>query len=126
MTISNFGEAAILDAIYNNTSLAVAARYVKLHIGDPGEDCTANPAVETTRKSLTGAAAANPGGTFTSVNDLIWTNVAATEAYTYVSIWDTAGPAGGNPYWSGPLTANPVTAGDTFTIPTGSLVVTLA
>ncbi len=124
MSISNYGEEQILNSIYNAGSVSVAARFVKLHIGDPGEDCTANPAAETTRKALTNAAAANPGGTFTSVNDLIWTNVAATEAYTYVSIWDNA--TVGNPWWYGPLTANPVTAGDTFTIPTGSLVVTLA
>jgi hypothetical protein len=124
MSISNYAEAAILNAIFNNVALQKANRYVKLHTGDPGEDCTANAATETTRKSLTGAAAVSGAGTFTSVNDLIWTNVAATEAYTFVSIWDD--PTAGNALWSGSLTANPVTAGDTFTIPTGSLVVTLS
>lgn len=124
MSIANYAEAAILNSIFNNVALQKAARYVKLHVGDPGEDCTANAATETTRKSLTGAAAASGAGTFTSVNDLIWTSVAGSETYTFVSIWDDV--AAGNALWSGPLTANPVTIGDTFTIPTGSLVVTLA
>jgi hypothetical protein len=56
VSISNYAENAILDALFNNTSLAVAARYVKLHTGDPGEAGTANAAGETTRKSVTGAA----------------------------------------------------------------------
>lgn len=64
MSISNFGENAILDAIFNNTALQEASRFVKLHIGDPGEAGTANAAAETTRKSVTGAAAS--GGTFTT------------------------------------------------------------
>lgn len=124
MSIPNYAEKAMLDAIFNNTALQKAARYVKLHTGDPGEDCTANAATETTRKSVTGAAAVLGAGTFTSVNDLIWTSVAASETYSFISIWDD--PTAGNALWSGPLTANPVTIGDTFTIPTGSLVVTLA
>ena len=37
MTISDYLEPKILDAVFNNTSLAVAAVYVKLHLADPGE-----------------------------------------------------------------------------------------
>lgn len=122
MSIANYAENALLDALFNNTALQKSARYVKLHTGDPGEDGTANAATETTRKSVTGAAAS--GGTFTSVNDLIWTSVAATETYSHISIWDAS--SAGNCLWTGALTsAKSVNAGDTFTIPTGSLTVSL-
>ncbi len=114
-----------MDALFNNVSPAaiqLTARYIKLHIGDPGENGTANAAGETTRKSITGAASSN--GVFTSVNDLIWTNVSTSETYSYVSLWDDV--AAGNCLWSGALTTpKAVIAGDTFTIPTGSLTVTL-
>jgi hypothetical protein len=122
MSISNFGENAILDAIFNNVALQEGSRFVKLHIGDPGEAGTANAAAETTRKSVTGAAAS--GGTFTSVNDLTWTNVSTTETYSHISIWDDA--TAGNCYWTGALTAaKAVNAGDTFTIAAGSLTVSV-
>lgn len=122
MSISNYAESALLDALFNNASLAVAARYVKLHIGDPGEAGTSNAAGETTRKSVTGAAAAS--GTFTSVNDLVWTSVSTSETYSYVSIWDHV--SAGNCLWTGALTASKaVNSGDTFTIATGSLTVSL-
>jgi len=122
MSISNYAENALLDALFNNTALQKAARYVKLHTGDPGEVGTANAATETTRKSVTGAAAS--GGVFTSVNDLQWTNVAATETYSHISIWDD--PTAGNCLWTGALTASKsVNAGDTFTLPTGQLTVSL-
>jgi hypothetical protein len=122
MSISNYAENAMLDALFNNVALQKSARYVKLHIGDPGETGTANAAGETTRKSLTGAAAS--GGVFTSVNDLVWTNVAATETFSHVSIWDD--PAAGNCLWTGALAAaKAVNAGDTFTISTGQLTTSL-
>lgn len=122
MSISNFAENAILDAIFNNTALQKSARYVKLHISDPGETGTSGAAAETTRKSVTGAAAAS--GTFTSVNDLIWTAVAGSETISHISIWDD--PSAGNCLWTGALSVSKaVNAGDTFTIPTGSLTVSV-
>lgn len=122
MSISNYAESALLDALFNNTSLAVAARYVKLHTGDPGENGTASAAGETTRKSVTGAAAVS--GTFTSVNDLIWTNVSTSETYSHISLWDHV--SAGNCLWTGALSASKaVNAGDTFTIVTAGLVVSL-
>jgi hypothetical protein len=127
MSVSNYLETKVMDALFNNVSPAaiqLANRYLKLHTGDPGEDGTANAATETTRKSVTSAASAN--GVFTSTNDLTWTNVAASETYSHASVWDAAGPAGGNCLWTGALTASKaVNAGDTFTISAGSLTVTL-
>jgi len=114
-----------MDALFNNaapTAIQLSARYCKLHIGDPGEDGTANAAAETTRKAITSAATSN--GVFTSTNDLIWTSVAGTETLSHVSLWDAS--SAGNCLWTGALTASKaVTAGDTFTIATGSLTVTL-
>lgn len=39
MSISNYAENALLDAI-RGVSYSAAATYVKLHLGDPGEDGT--------------------------------------------------------------------------------------
>lgn len=122
MSISNFGENAFLNALFNNVAVQEADRFMKLHIGDPGEAGTGNPAGETTRKSITGAAAAS--GTFTSTNDLTWTNVSTSETYSHVTIWDDV--AAGNCWWVGALSvAKAVVAGDTFTIAAGSLTVSL-
>jgi hypothetical protein len=50
--------------------------------------------------------------------------VAGTETYSHISIWDD--PTAGNCLWTGALTASKaVNAGDTFTIATGSLTVSL-
>ena len=125
MSLSNYTETKVMDAIFNNVSpaaLQLANRYIKLHVGDPGEDGTANAATETTRKALTGAASSN--GVFTSTNDLAWTDVAGTETYTHVSLWDAS--TGGNCLWTGALTASKaVNQHDNFTIPAGSAVATL-
>ena len=59
MSYSNYLENAINDAVCNNTSLAVATVYVKLHIGDPGEAGTSNAAGETTRKAASFGASAS-------------------------------------------------------------------
>lgn len=122
MSLSNYAETALLDSFFNNTSAAKAARYAKLHTGDPGEACTNNAAGETTRKSITGAAAV--AGTFTTVNDLSWVSVSTSETYSHVSVWDD--PTAGNALASGPLTSSQaVIAGNNFTISAGSLTVTL-
>ena len=125
MSISNYVETTVMDALFNNVSPAavqLSARYIKLHTGDPGEDGTANAAGETTRKAITSAATAN--GVFTSTNALTWTSVSTTETYSYVSLWDAV--TSGNCLWSGALTTSrAVIAGDSFEIAIGSLTVTL-
>lgn len=125
MSISNYVETTVMDALFNNVSPAavqLSARYIKLHIGDPGEAGTANAAAETTRKAITSAATAN--GVFTSTNALTWTSVSTSETYSYVSLWDAV--TAGNCLWSGALTTSrAVIAGDSFEIAIGSLTVTL-
>lgn len=107
-----------------NTALdALLATYswVKLHVGAPGVNGTNNPAIEATRHQATWAAAT--GGTSANTNQLQWTNVAGSEDYTYFTVWtaSTAGVFG----FSGIVTANPVTVGDTFQIAIGDLDVIL-
>jgi hypothetical protein len=125
VSISNFGETTIMDALFNNaspTALQLANRYVKLHTADPGEAGTTAAAGETTRKSLTSAATSN--GVFTSTNDLTWTSVSTSETYSHISLWDAS--TAGNCLWTGAL-ASPqaVVAGNTFVISSGQLTVTL-
>lgn len=96
--------------------------WVKLHIGDPGGAGTSNVATETTRKQATWASASSASKATSA--DLVWTGVAGSEDFTHFSLWtaSTAGSFGG----SGVITANAVTAGDTFTIPSGSLTLSLS
>lgn len=119
MSISNYLENAYLNTL-RNTSLAVAAVYVKLHTGNPGEDGTGNAATETTRKSISFSAASS--GSMASSATVEWTNVSTTETYTHFSLWDAS--TGGNCLWYGSLSSSAaVTAGDTFQIT--SLTLTL-
>lgn len=118
MSYSNYLEDRINDAVCRNTSLAISAVYVKLHTGDPGEAGTSNAATETTRKVVTFAASSS--GTSTSNADATWTSVAGSETYSHVSLWDAS--TSGNCLGSGALTASrAVVAGDSFSIPSGSL-----
>lgn len=121
MSISNYYETALLNSL-RNTSAAVANVYIKLHTGDPGEDGTANAAGETTRKVVTFAAAS--GNSMASNADAAWTSVSTGETYSYISLWDNL--TAGNCLWTGQMTApKTVGAGDNFTIPSGSLTVSL-
>jgi hypothetical protein len=111
---------ALLNTFCNATSFSVATPYMKLHIGDPGSAGTSNPAVNTTRKSVSFAAAAS--GAIANDAQISWTSVAATEDYTHWSLWDAS--SAGNFLQSGTITANAVTIGDTFNINTGDLDIT--
>lgn len=114
---------SLLDALGNAANYtAPTANWVKLHTGDPGAAGTSNAATETTRKQASfGAAAA---GVITSDADVTWTNVAASETYSHISVWDAS--TAGNFLWSDDLAASKaVTAGDTFTIASGSMTVTI-
>lgn len=119
--VSTYLANAWLDALGNNTSYAVTTVYVKLHVGDPGANGTSNPATETTRKSVSFAAAST--GSLASDADVTWTNIAGSEDATFFTAWDNI--SAGNFLFSGTITANPYTAGDTFTISSGGLTVSL-
>ena len=119
--LSNYLCNSFLDALGNNTSYAVAQVYVKLHVGDPGSAATANAATETTRKSVSfGAASA---GAIASDADISWTNIAGSQDATHFSAWDNV--SAGNFLFSGTITGNAYTAGDTYTISSGNLSASL-
>ena len=123
MSIANYLEDKLLDLVFNATSYAGQATvYVKLHTGDPGEDCTGNAAVNTTREAATFGASS--GGAVSNDADVTWTNVSTSETYSHVSLWDAS--TAGNALWYGALTVSKaVNAGDTFTIATGDLDVSI-
>lgn len=122
MTISDYLEPKILDAVLNHTALDVTSVFVKLLTGDPGEAGTSNAATETTRKSASFAAAS--GGSCVTDADLTWSSVAGSETISHVSLWDAS--TAGNNLWNGPLgVAKAVVAGDTFQILSGQLTVSV-
>jgi len=119
--IASYLGNAWLNALGNNTSFAVAQVYVKLHVGEPGANGTANPATETTRKAVSfGVASA---GVLTSDDDVTWTNIAGSEDANHFTAWDSL--TTGNFLFSGTITANPYDAGDTYSIDAGNLTASL-
>jgi hypothetical protein len=112
---------AFLDSVGNATAFSVSTAYVKLHVADPGANGTANAATETTRKLVSFSAASV--GLLTSDAAITWTNIAGSQDATYFTAWDSL--TTGNFLFSGTITGNPYTAGDTYTIPSGSLTVSL-
>jgi hypothetical protein len=119
--LSTYLANAFLDSVGNATAFSVSTAYVKLHVGDPGANGTANPATETTRKAVSFSAASV--GLLTSDAAITWTNIAGSQDATYFTAWDSL--TTGNFLFSGTITGNPYTAGDTYTIPSGSLTVSL-
>ena len=95
--------------------------FVQLHVGDPGAAGTANVATETTRKAVTFSAAS--GGSMTNSAQVQWTNIAGSQDATHVSIWNAA--SAGTFKASGVVTANPYTAGDTYTIAASGMTATI-
>jgi hypothetical protein len=112
---------SLLNALGNNTAFAVTAPYVQLHIGDPAAAGTANPATETTRKAVSFAGAA--AGAIASDADVSWTNISGSQDATFFTAWDSL--TAGNFLFSGSITGNPYTAGDTYTMTAGSFTTSL-
>ena len=110
-----------LDAVGNATAYSAANVYVKLHVGDPGANGTANAATETTRKEVTFASAT--AGSIASDAAVTWTNIAGSQDATFFTAWDNV--SAGNFLFSGSITGNAYIAGDTYTIPSGSLTASL-
>lgn len=111
---------AILNAYFNATNLtAPTAIWMQLHTGDPGASGTNNVAGNTTRKDVTAVFSAASGGAVTNDVAVTWTSVSTSEDYTHYGIFSAS--SAGTFYWSGTITANPVTAGDTFTLAIGDI-----
>jgi len=123
VAMTNYLENKLLDHALGTTAYTAPTNvYVKLHIGDPGEDATGFPAVEATRK-VTGSFAAAAAGTTDNDALIEWLSVSTTEVYSHISIWDAA--TLGNPLFYGALTSTvSMTAGDDFQLPAASLALT--
>lgn len=119
--LSSFLADKFLDAVGNATAYSATNVYVKLHVGDPGSAGTSNPATETTRKIASFAAAS--AGVLTSDAALTWTNIAGSQDATFFSVWDNL--TAGNFLFSGTISGNAYTAGDTYVIESGSLTASL-
>jgi hypothetical protein len=122
MSFSNFLEQELLDHVFAGAAYTPPTNiYAKLHLGDPGEDGTANPAAETTRVEVTFAAGTNP---IANNAEVLWENVSTTETYSHFSLWDNS--TAGNPLGYGALTASKaVTAGEDARFAVGALTVSL-
>ena len=119
--LSAYTANKFLDALGNATAFSVADVYIKLHVGDPGANGTSNAATETTRKVVTFAAAST--GSIASDSAASWTNIAGSQDATHFTAWDNL--TAGNFLFSGTITSNPYTAGDTVTIASGALTASL-
>jgi len=115
---SDYIEPFILDAVFNDDAgsfPSIPDVYIKLHLGDPGENGTANAAAETTREQVTFGAAS--GGSIASSSAVTWTNVSTTETITHISFWTAS--SGGNCIGTAALNISaPLTAGDDLTLTT--------
>lgn len=118
---SSYLADALLDAVGNATAYSASNVYVKLHVGDPGAAGTANPATETTRKQVSFAPAS--AGVLTSDAQISWTNISGSEDATFFTAWDNL--TAGNFLFSGTISGNAYTAGDTYVIESGSLSASL-
>lgn len=88
----------VLDHVFRNVVWTPpAVVYFKAHIGDPGAVGAANAAAVTTRIAVSFAAAAAGLINLSGSPELTLT---ATENISHGSIWDSAGPAGGNCLWT--------------------------
>jgi hypothetical protein len=124
--ISNFLEEAILNAVFNSAALDVAAVYVSLHTGDPGETGADEVTGGTyARQDASAAFAPASGGAIQTDVDIDWpadTMPACT--ITHLGVWDAA--TSGNFLWGGALAASKVVnANDPVHLEAGDLDVTL-
>jgi len=100
MSTSDYAENKIADHLLGTTAWTVPSQvYVKLHIGDPGEDGASSAAGETTRQAASWSSASS--GSASLSGTVSWTSVSTAETYTHVSLWDAA--SGGNCLASGAM-----------------------
>lgn len=122
MSISNYAENKILDAVFSNTSFAVAAVYISLHTADPGETGASEVAGGTYARQLTAFDAAVAGATQNTGGETFTGMPAVT--ITHIGCWDAL--TNGNFLWGGALAASKVVnSGDTVQLATGALDITL-
>ncbi len=122
MSISNYAENKILDAVFNNTSYAVTTPYVSLHTADPGETGASEVGGGSYARQSASFGAASSGAVSNDVAITFTGMPIAT--VTHIGVWDAS--SSGNFLWGGALAASKsVGSGDTVTVPIGDLDVTL-
>ena len=122
MSISNYCELKLLDAVFNATAFSVTTPYISLHTGDPGETGASEVTGGSYARQSGSFAAAAAGATSNDATISFATMPAAT--ITHVGVWDAS--TAGNFLWGGALTASKtVNSGDTVQIASGDLDVTL-
>lgn len=95
--------------------------WIKFHTANPGSAGTTAAATEVTRQQATFASAS--GGSASTTTDLTWISVAGTETYTHFSMWTAS--SGGTFLWSGTVSGPAVTAGDTFSLLAGNIILSM-
>ena len=127
MSLSDFAENELLDALLKNGSFAGGATvYVSLHAGDCGENGANEVAGGSYVRQASGGFSTAAGGTTDNdaLIDFAGMPAVGGGGVTHIGIWDLV--SGGNFLIGGALTAaRVVSAGDTLRIPAGDLDVTL-
>jgi hypothetical protein len=93
--------------------------WIQLHTADPGAAGTTSIATETTRKQITFGSAAS-GGSIANTIAVTWTNILGSQDASHYSLWDAS--TSGTFLGSGVITANAYTAGDTYNMAIGAIV----
>jgi len=103
------------------TSAAPTNIWIQLHTADPGSAGTTAVAGNATRKDLTASMGTAASGLISNNVAITWTSgeVDTSEDYTHWALFDAS--TAGTFLCSGTMTANAVTVGDEFTIPSGDL-----
>lgn len=116
MSVSNAYEKTLLAKLKTDWP----EPWVKLYIGNPGEEGTENAAAETTRKKikLTGEQPLK------NEAEVKWESVSTGETYKYVGLWSAE--AAGTFLWYGALTAEKtVSAGDNAALKANELEINI-
>lgn len=115
---------AVLDWLVNaGDPVARTSVWIQLHTADPGAAGTTAVAGNNVRKDVTAVFSPAASGAVTNDVAVSWASVSTSEDYTHYSLWSAS--TLGTFYLSGTITANPVTAGDTFTLNIGDIDLTL-
>ena len=103
------------------TSAAPTNIWIQLHTADPGAAGLTAVAGNATRKDLTASMGTAASGLISNNVAITWSTgeVDTSEDYTHWSLFDAS--TAGTFLCSGTMTANAVTVGDEFTIPSGDL-----
>lgn len=124
MSLSDYAENALLNT-FRNVAAQYSQVWCQLHYGSPGEDGSSSASTGHTGGDRRQCTFGAPGsGSMTTTSALTWSSMANNETISHVSLWSAS--VGGNCLWTGQLDqSKAVTTGDSFTIPSGSLTLTL-